>query len=312
MAIAVWSTLGATESPVGGDSHGLITHDGLERIYLIHVPPSWEKSKSFPLVIALHGGNGNGQAMVDLTRGRFNALADKEGFIVVYPEGRRHPRPIQTRWNDGRDPRFSNADDVGFISALIDHLGQTVNIDRHRVYATGISNGAHMVMRLARDVADKIAAVAPVAYTMQEKFASAPVPRPIPLLVITGTKDPIVPREGGETPDATGERRLGRVLSVPETSKVLAGHDQCSPTPTVKVLPHNDPQDDTRVRQESWINCKDGSEVVLYAIEGGGHTWPGGLQYAVERAVGKTNRDIDASEVIWSFFKRHARADRQP
>ncbi len=296
--IAVWSIPGSSVGSVRGDSRigshrDSITWDGLQRTYLIHVPPSWNASLRMPLVIALHGGNGTGEDMVRLTRGGFDALADREGFIVVYPEGLSHSGPIRTRWNDGRDEQFSKADDVGFLSALIDQFGQTLNIDRSRVYATGISNGAQMAMRLARELSDKIAAVAPVAYAMPAKLASAPVStRPISVLVMTGTKDRSVPWEGGETPDPTGERRLGRVLSVPRTCDVLVSHNQCSCPPMVTSAPDGAAGVGTRVRQERWVNCKDGTEVLLYAIEGGGHTWP---------------VSVDASQVIWGFFKRHAR-----
>jgi polyhydroxybutyrate depolymerase len=310
---ALWSvpdgsaTIAVGDSPVGS-FRGSITWDGLTRNYLIHVPPAWDQSSHLPLVLALHGGNGTADDMVRMTRGGFDRLADTEGFIVVYPEGLSHARPIRTRWNDGRDPKFSEADDVGFLSALIDHLGQTLNIDRHRVYATGISNGAQMVVRLARDLPDKIAAVAPVAYSMPEKVAATFVStRAISVLVMTGTKDPSVPWEGGDTPDPTGERRLGRVLSVPETLRVLARHNLCSASPRVEWVRERQSGDRAEVRRESWTNCKEGAEVVLYAIEGGGHTWPGGARYSAGKSLGKANQDIDPSAIIWGFFKRHAR-----
>ncbi len=290
------------------DHRGSISWDGLERTYLIHIPPSWNSVKSMPLVIALHGGGGTGEGMVRLTRGSFNDLADKEGFVVVYPDGTRFSKSPKTRWNDGRDDRYSRTDDIGFLSALIDYLGQTLNIDRRRVYATGISNGAYMSMRLARELPDKIAAVATVAYAMPEKFASIPVStRPISVLVMAGTKDPLVPWEGGETPDTTGGRMLGKVLSVPETVKFLAVHNQCPWTPTVTWEPDRDLQDGTLSRREDYVNCIEGSEVVLIAVEGGGHTWPGGWQYLPESWVGITSRDIDACEIIWDFFKEHSK-----
>lgn len=291
-----------------GDHTGSIAWEGLNRTYLVHIPPTYDRTKSMPLVIALHGGGGTGEDMVALTLGGFNTLSDNEGVIVVYPDGTRFSSMIKVRWNDGRDERYSQADDVGFISALIDHLVKEYNVDSKCVYATGISNGAHMSMRLARELSDKIAAVAPVAYAMQEKYASVPMStRPMSVLVMTGTKDPFTPWEGGETPDPTGQRMLGRVLSVPATVKVLVAHNECSSTPTITWEPDRDPQDGTRVRKELYGNGKDGTEIILYAIEDGGHTWPGGWQYLPERTVGKTSRDIDANEVIWSFFKKHSR-----
>lgn len=281
---------------------GSIVWDGVERTYLIHVPPPYNETKSMPLVIVLHGGLGTGKRMVKLTQRGFNTLADKEGFIVVYPDG------IEEKWNDGRDERYSQTDDVGFISALIDHVAQTLNIDRSRVYVAGISNGAHMSMRLVRELSNKIAAVAAIAYSMQEKYASVPVSeQPISVLVMTGTEDPLVPWTGGETPDPNGTRMLGKILSVPTTVEVLVAHNQCSTTPNVTWEPDIDPRDGTRVRKEVYGGGSEGAEVILYAIKGGGHTWPGGRQYLPEIIIGKTSRDIDANEVIWNFFKKHAR-----
>jgi len=292
----------------GNIQEGSIVWDGLERTYLFHIPLSYDKNKPMPLVIALHGGGGSGRYMVELTHGGFNTLADKEGFIVVYPDGIRFSEKPKMRWNDGRDEGWSQADDVGFISALIDHFVKEFNVDKKRIYITGISNGAHMTMRTARELSDKIAAVAVIAYAMSEKFSSLPVAtRPISVLLMAGTEDPITPWEGGEAPDPTDKRMLGKILSVPDTIKVLVAHNNCSLVPRVTWEPDNDPHDGTRVRKEVYDGGKEGTEVILYAIEGGGHTWPSGYQYLPKIFIGKTSRDIDANEVIWNFFKKHSR-----
>ena len=287
---------------------GSIVWDGFERTYLIYIPHSYNEAQTKSLVIALHGGGGTSEDMVELTRGGFNRLADNEGFIVVYPDGTRFSESPKVRWNDGRHELYSNADDVGFISALIDYLIQTLNVNHDRIYITGISNGAHMAMRLARELSDKIAAVAPVAYSMQEKYASQAVSmKPISVLIMSGTDDPITPWEGGEVPDPYGIRMLGIILSVSATVDVFVSHNECSPTPTIIYEPDRDPNDGTRVRKEVYENCTSGTEVILYAIEGGGHTWPGGFQYLPEIYIGKTSQDIDANKVIWNFFKSHVR-----
>lgn len=283
-----------------------IQSGGLERTYLVHVPPVSGKTRSLPLLIALHGGGGTGQSMVTLTLGGLNTLADKEGFIVVYPDG------VEKQWNDGREGDFTRAhrekiDDVGFISALIDHLAQKHEIDSQRVYATGISNGAMMSYRLACELSHKIAAVTPVCGAMPLDLVSRCSPaKPISVLVISGTEDRLVPWDGGSV---IGGR--GRILSVPDSVKYWVTHNQCSATPVITMEADTDPQDGTRVRKEVYGQGKDGTEVILYAIEGGGHTWPGGYQYLPEAAIGRTSRDIDANTVIWDFFKwdffkRHA------
>jgi polyhydroxybutyrate depolymerase len=292
----------ASQESRPGDS---ILFAGLERTYRLHIPPSYDKTKPAPLLIALHGGGGSGEKMEELTLRGFNRLSDKEDFIVVYPDG------IEKHWNDGREDVKYRAhrekiDDVGFISALIDHLVKQYNIDIKQVYVTGISNGAMISFRLGCELSEKIAAIAPVAGSMPENLPTRCSPsRPIPVLMISNTDDRLVPWEGGEI--RFGRQRFGKVLSVAESVKFWVNHNQCSSSPSISIEPDKDPKDGTRVRREAYNQCREGMEVVLYAIEGGGHTWPGGHQYLPEWIIGKTSRDIDANEVIWDFFKNHAR-----
>jgi polyhydroxybutyrate depolymerase len=277
---------------------------GLERTYHIHIPASYDKANPIPLLLVLHGGGGTGERMVKLTQGGFNKLSDKESFIVVYPDG------IEKNWNDGREnvkyrAHREKIDDVGFVSGLIDHLAKQYNVDMKRVYATGISNGAMMSFRLGCELSEKIAAIAPVAGSMPENMPSQCSPsRPISVLMISNTDDRLVPWEGGDI--RFGRKTFGRALSVQETVEYWVNHNQCSSSPSISMEADRDPKDGTRMRKELYNQCRESSEVVLYAIEGGGHTWPGGDQYLPRWIIGKTNRDIDAKEVIWDFFKRHA------
>jgi polyhydroxybutyrate depolymerase len=276
---------------------------GLERTYRIHIPASYDKADPIPLLIVLHGGGGTGEGTVKLTRGGFNKFSEKEGFIVVYPDG------VEKHWNDGRENVSYRAhrekiDDIGFISALIDHLAKQYNVDIKRVYATGISNGAMMSLRLGCELSEKITAIAPVAGSMPENLPARCSPsRPVPVLMISNTDDRLVPWGGGDI--RFGRKTFGRALSVPETIKYWVNHNQCSSSPSISMEPDRDPKDGTRVRREAYNQCRESSEVVLYAIEGGGHTWPGGDQYLPQWIIGKTNRDIDANEVIWDFFRKH-------
>ncbi|OIN97363.1 hypothetical protein AUJ66_03605 [Candidatus Desantisbacteria bacterium CG1_02_38_46] len=293
----------ATANDQVGVQEGSIVWDGLERSYLIHIPSSYNKTKLMPLVIALHGGGGTAKDMVKLTRGGFNTLADKEGFIVVYPDG------INKHWNDSRNDMLATdveeINDVGFISALIDYLVETLNVDPNNVYVIGMSNGAMMTYRLALELSNKITAVATVAGNIpKDQLQSGTPKRAIPVLIISGTDDPIIPWDGGYV---FKQPKRGKVISVPETVKYWVDYNGCSPTPTNTWQPDRDPQDGTRVRKEVYSKGREGTEVILCAIKGGGHTWPGGQPYLPERIVGKTSRDIDANEVIWNFFKAHAR-----
>jgi polyhydroxybutyrate depolymerase len=171
----------ASEESRPGDS---IIFAGLKRTYRIHIPTSYDKANPIPLLIVLHGGGGIGEGMVKLTQGGFNKLSDKEGFIVVYPDG------IEKHWNDGREnvkyrAHREKIDDIGFISALIEHFEKQYNIDIKRVYATGISNGAMMSFRLGCELSEKMAAIAPVAGSMPENLPTRCSPsRSISVLII--------------------------------------------------------------------------------------------------------------------------------
>jgi polyhydroxybutyrate depolymerase len=249
----------------------------------------------------LHGGGGKGKNIIRFTG--FNAIADRENFIVVYPDG------FEKHWNDGRGVQWQahmeNVDDVGFISALIDKLAGEFNIDHNKIYVTGISNGGMMSHRLACELTHKLAAIAPVASNIPVNMAPIWAPsRPMPVLIINGTEDPLERWEGGEI--RLWRRTFGVVLSVADTVKYWTSKNQCTASPTITHLPDNDPTDGTTVTTEVYGGCKGGVEVILYAIEGGGHTWPGSFQYLPESIIGKTCRDFNASEVIWQFFKNHS------
>lgn len=288
-------------TPAKYDYSSSIYSGGLKRTYNVHISSSYDETRPTPLVIVLHGGGGTGLGMTKLTN--FNTIADRENFIIVYPDG------FEKHWNDGRglsqySAQTQNVDDVGFISALIDHLSAELNIDAKRIYVTGISNGGMMSHRLGCELSQKIAAISPVASNIPVNMASvwAP-PRPVPLLIINGTEDPLVPWAGGDI--HFGKAKLGQALSVADTVKFWVTNNKCTSVPLVTQLPDKDTSDGTRVQREIYGGCENGAEVVLYAVEGGGHTWPGGLQYLPELVIGRTSRDFDASEVIWQFFKEH-------
>jgi len=293
------------EKPAGQDLDRQLIHDELERTYRLHVPPGHDKGRRVPLVLVLHGGGGTSVGMVRLTRGGFDRLADKGGFLVAYPDG------VEKHWNDGRTETKWRAhedkiDDVGFLSAIIDDLVKNMGADPQRVYSTGISNGAMMSFRLGCEVPDKIAAIGPVAASMPVALCKTCKPRrPVPVVFIMGTDDPLAPYKGGEV--RLGRQRFGKVISAKETVAFWVKHNGCAGEPEVMELPDRDRRDGARVRREKHAKGKEDSEVVFYSVEGGGHTWPGGEQYLGKWLVGTTCRDMDACEVIWEFFKRHTR-----
>jgi len=299
-ALLLTTPLSCTEAVTDSTS---IPHDytasldfgDLVRTYEVHLPESYDGTTGIPLLLAFHGGGGTGRGMIRLTH--LDEIADEEGFIVAFPDG------YQRRWADGRGTtaaELAGIDDVGFVSALIDRLADDLTVDRSRVYAAGISNGGFLCQRLACELSDRIAAIATVAATMPYNLSTRCCPEsPVSVMFVFGTDDPLVPWEGGEL--TVGAR--GEILSVSAAVEKWVEMNGCSSSPTVTYEP--DAADDgTRVRREAYAGGKGGAEVVLYMIEDGGHTWPGGWQYLPEWIIGKTSRDIDAGEIIWDFFRR--------
>ena len=273
-----------------------IESGGLERTYLVHLPPSYMKGTPTPLLIAFHGGGGDGEGMERLTH--MDDVSDIAGFIAVYPDG------VDRNWNDGRPEINPSVDDVGFVRDLLKQLESDYSIDAKRVYATGISNGGFMSYRLALDLDGTFAAVAPVGALMTEQLCRKPPPAsPVSVLLIMGKDDPFVPWSGGDV--TAGLKKRGTVVSTAATIDYWVKAESCVGQPVISELPDTDPSDGTRAREELYGGGREGAVVELIAVEGGGHTWPGGLQYLRERTIGKTSRDFDASEVIWDFFKQH-------
>ncbi|MFH0876920.1 MAG: PHB depolymerase family esterase [Candidatus Omnitrophota bacterium] len=283
-----------------------ILANGRERTFRIYTPSTYDGSKKVSLLIVLHGGGGSGEKMQHLTENGFDRLADREGFLVIYPDG------VKNHWNDGSGlsvyrVQREHIDDVGFFDVLIDALETNYSIDSKRIYVAGISNGAMMAMRLACELSDRIAAVAGVAGALPVRLLSGCRPsHRVSVLLINGDNDPFVPWDGGVI--RVGLKRMGRVLSVFKTTEFWAEQNACSSLPLAEELTGQDPQDDTHVQRLTYPSCRDNADVVLYKIENGGHTWPGGKQYLRERAIGKTSRDIDAVGVIWEFFKAHSKS----
>ena len=264
---------------------------GLDRTYFLHVPPSLDPG-SAPLVLILHGGGGHASTMPNFTH--FDAVADREGFLVAYPES------FNKSWNDTR--ALSPADDAGFIRALIAELQHAHSIDPKRIYAAGISNGGFFSNRLACDLTDRLAAIAAVAATMPESLVPVCKPSaPISVMFIHGRKDPLVHINGGPV-----LRDRGVAISLAQAQEFWRKWDDASSTPAVENRP-DQAHDGTSVRREAYGGGKQATEVVVYTIAGGGHTWPGGPQYLPVFLVGKASQNLDATEAIWGFFKKHSR-----
>ncbi len=285
-------------------------HNGRERTFFLYLPEAYSDSASLPLVIALHGGGGSARKWPAYTNNGFERLAEKEPFILVYPEG------LRGNWNDEREYPASyahthNIDDVGFLVALIDHLVETYSVDRSRVYVTGASNGGMMAHYLAAMASDRIAAIATVISTIPRNLIGRLNPgEPVSVLMINGTDDPLVPWGGG--PVKFGKRVNGYVTSVEDTVEFWVDRNKCNPGSIVSALPDRDRSDGTVVNKTKYSGGRRNTEVVLYTVHNGGHTWPSFEEkrfslrkILMNKLVGRKSRDIDACEVIWNFFKTH-------
>ncbi|MFO0930233.1 MAG: PHB depolymerase family esterase [Gemmataceae bacterium] len=289
--LAVALTAPAALGP--GDHTRTLEVGGHTRTYLVHVPKRADLKRPVPVVLALHGALMNGPMMVWFSG--LNATADRHGFVVVYPSGTGRG-PFLT-WNAGGFfAGGRRVDDVAFIGRLLDDLATVLPVDPKRVYACGMSNGAMMCYRLAAELSDRIAAIAPVAGTIA--VADSRPTRPVPVLHFHGTKDTLVPFERRPGKGAP----LIRLQSVGESVDTWVRLNGCPKMPgKLEVLSTDG--DELRVTRATYGPGKGGAEVVLVTVEGGGHTWPG--QRPPVDFLGKTAKTVSANELLWQFFRRH-------
>jgi len=267
-------------------NNGFLVSSGERREYRLYVPRSYDSSRPAPLVISMHGAAGWPAQQMDMDG--WNRLAEREGFLVVYPSG-----------VDGAGPRFWRVErggglqrDVRFISELIDKLESSYNIDPARIYANGLSNGGGMTFVLSCTLSDRIAAAGLVAAAQTLPWRWCTDTRPIPMIAFHGTADPMVPYNGGTswiTPES--------FPNVPNWAANWARRNRCAPSPTESAVAAD-------VTRHEFTNCADDASVVLYTIRGGGHSWPGGKPMP-EWFVGPTSRSIDATSQMWAFFRAH-------
>lgn len=277
-----------------------LTVDGRARSYYLHVPAGATSATGrVPLVVALHRGGGRAEYFARLTH--LNKVAAKGGFVVVYPQA------FEGHWNDGRTRTGFRAftedvDDVKFIMQVVADVSSKLGkIDTKRVFVTGMANGGMMAYRVGCEATRSVAGIAAVTANLPTRMRWRCQPNgPLSVLMMNGTNDPLMPWRGGEFRERF--QRLGSVLSAEETALFWARHDNCETVPQTRKLDNMNPADVTQVYVNEYSFCTD-SRVLLYRIDQGGHTWPGGLQYQPETVVGKTSRHIDAGVVIWSFFK---------
>lgn len=242
--------------------------DGIERTYRVHLPAGFDINQQYPLVINMHGLGSNSFEQEFYTE--FDQVADTSGIVMAYPDG------VNNQWNIYQD---GGVNDVGFISALIDTMHANYNIDFNRVYACGMSMGGFMSHRLGCQLNGRIAAIGSVAGLIV--YFNCNFTRKVPVIQIHGTADDVVPYDG-----------------VAYTIQYWTMNNYC-PDSVVTELPDIDTNDSSTVTLTSYSPCFEDTEVLLYTINGGEHTWPG-----ASYIIGVTNQDIHASTEIWNFFKK--------
>ncbi len=281
MALTAFSFLCPGQTTIVGS----ITHDELQREYILYIPASYTPGTPAPLVFNFHGYTSG--ALEQMFYGDFRPIADTAGFLVVHPQGTIDLLG-NPHWNVGWGS--STVDDVGFTSALIDSLSAQYSIDQERVYSTGMSNGGFFSYKLACELSDRIAAIASVTGSMNtNQSATCDAQHPMPVMEIHGTADPTVPYNG-----------TAFFSSTPSVVGYWAQFNETDMPATVVQIDDSDPNDGSTVEHQLFENGNNGAEVEHYKVNNGGHTWPG----TAFTSAG-TNHDIDASQEIWRFFSKY-------
>ena len=253
----------------------------MNRTVNVHVPASYDATHPVALVLDFHGFTSD--AVQEVILSKTTEKSDQVGFIAMHPQG----TGIPASWDAGAccgSAAASHVDDIGFLNAILDQASQQLCVDAKRIYVTGMSNGAFFSHRVGCELADRIAAVAPVAGTMG--MTSCTPSRPMPVMAFNGTLDPLVPYNG--------DPLLG-FPPVLDTFHGWATRDGCTGDPVV-TYQHGD------ATCETYEQCAGGAEVTQCTIDGGGHTWPGGFPVPI---LGYTSNDISATDAMWSFFQAH-------
>jgi polyhydroxybutyrate depolymerase len=304
LTAAIAYVIAAPSSP--GDHSLTIKVGGRERSAIVHVPPRAVEKSALAVVLNFHGGGGHGASEQHYSL--MDRLADRENFIVVYPNGTGRFGEKLLTWNAGSCCAYAalnNIDDVGFVRALLAELSNQLPIDRRRVYATGMSNGGMMAHRLAAQASDLIAAVAPVAGGMVlPKIEMSKTLRAVPVMHFHSVDDPRALYGGGLGPPFPLTKSQVFHPNIDEMIAKWATHNGCAAElAIVDRRSDHDARGHTATKYV-YSNCRDGAEVVLWKLTGAGHVWPGGKQKVMERILGPSTDIVDANQEMWNFFSR--------
>ncbi len=291
----------AASANPGKSVRNSIQCDGFKREFIVHLPDGYLENQKYPLVLCFHGRGGNAKHTEKRTG--FSDIADREEFIVVYPDG------INKAWYLS-DATINQPNDINFSVKLIEHLYDEFPIDKTRIYAAGHSNGGFLSLRLAAKHSKTFAAIASVAGGLALIHTRDFNPEyPVSILLIHGTKDTTVPYNGG----SLFLKRKGlsgtkfKIIPALELADLWVRHNKCNAEPHIVEMPNKIRIDGTSITKTTWQDGVSGVEVMLYTIDGGKHGWPTKNIDSSSLMPG-TCREIEAAEEIWEFFSRHAKS----
>jgi polyhydroxybutyrate depolymerase len=257
------------------------------RRFLLHLPSSVNGPGPVPFVLGFHGGFGSAESFSTLTS--LHLTGETRGFGVAYLDAG------DGVWGDYRPGPGQPDADLNYVRSVIDYLVANHHADDRRIYATGISNGAAFSFVLAAQLADRVAAVAPVAHNLTQAFVDQATPSsPVHILQIVGTADPLMPFNGGT--QGTGDQVLSSAASM-QYWQAINGNGASTAAPLPNLA-----SDATAAFRETFAPSPDGIELERVVVVNGGHTWPGGDQYLPVSTIGLTSRDFNANDLIWDFF----------
>lgn len=271
---------------IGSAQKCTLEFDSIATTYILHLPKGYTKTKRYPLVVNYHGLGS--EAMKHQHYCQMDKVADKEGFIAVYPQS------SHQGWNAGLGFRsyINGPDDIAYLKKLLDTLEAAFSIDKTRIYTTGVSLGGSFNYRIACEMSDRIAAIASVSGLMSDSTLIYCNPeRNVPILHIHGTKDHIMKYTG-----------MKQAFGAEEVVKLWALKDQCENKPDTIYIPNRFKSDHTTTTLIKYTNCANGAEVWFYKIENGGHTWPGAAK--AFKLMGRKSKDFNGSQAIWDFFEQ--------
>lgn len=292
--------------PVSEHGKSSITSENLERNFLFYIPKK-PNPNGFPIVFVLHGGGGTGEGMIYLTR--ISEVAERDGFIVVYPNG------LENRWNDGRGiTRFltdqRNTNDVQFFRDMTRHFKSNFRVDDQRIHVVGLSNGGFMAQRILCEASDLFASGFSIAATTSVYLSKeCKLNEPISIGFIFGKKDDIIPYSGGTilvpTSQELNSPRLpaGESISFLQSLEVWKKRLGCE-NESIHNIDSLKKRRDKDILKYTYQNCRRNSLLDGYLIESGGHFWPHGFYYTNESKYGYLTQDLDATKVVIDFFKR--------